>query len=65
MPARAIAQEHLYFLIQKRGGERMRAAYDTKLGAARDVLHIGEVDTPSPARRCSLVLVLAPWGTTP
>lgn len=43
----------------------MRAAYDTKLGAARDVLHIGEVDTPSPARRCSLVLVLAPWGTTP
>jgi NADPH:quinone reductase len=26
----------------------MRAAYYTKLGAARDVLHIGEVDTPSP-----------------
>ena len=26
----------------------MRAAYYTKLGAARDVLHIGEVDTLSP-----------------
>ena len=26
----------------------MRAAYYTKLGAARDVLHIGEIDTPSP-----------------
>jgi len=26
----------------------MRAAYYTKLGSARDVLRLGEVDTPSP-----------------
>ena len=26
----------------------MRAAYYTQLGAARDVLRIGEVDTPAP-----------------
>ena len=26
----------------------MRAAYYTKLGSARDVLQIGEIDTPSP-----------------
>jgi hypothetical protein len=43
MPDRAIAREPLHFLIKKRGGERMRAAYYTKLGAARDVLHIGNV----------------------
>jgi NADPH:quinone reductase len=26
----------------------MRAAYDTKLSSASDVLRIGEIDTPSP-----------------
>ena len=26
----------------------MRAAYYTKLGSARDVLRLGEIDTPSP-----------------
>jgi NADPH:quinone reductase-like Zn-dependent oxidoreductase len=26
----------------------MRAAYYTKLGSARDVVHIGEIDMPSP-----------------
>jgi NADPH2:quinone reductase len=35
-------------LIKKRGGEHMRVAYYMKLGSARDVLRIGEVDTPSP-----------------
>jgi NADPH2:quinone reductase len=38
----------LAIFLKKRGGERMRAAYYTQLGAARNVLHIGEVDTPSP-----------------
>jgi NADPH:quinone reductase len=39
----------LNFPIKQRGGECiMRAAYYTKLGAARDVLRLGEIDTPAP-----------------
>ena len=36
------------FSIKQRGGERVRAAYYTKLGSARDVLRLGEIDTLSP-----------------
>jgi NADPH2:quinone reductase len=48
-PVETVAQgDCLSFVRNGEENERMRAAYYTKLGSAKDVLQLGEIDTPSP-----------------